>query len=169
MTHAFPTTETRTRYEEFRDGRVAEKKRRMSLFEFENGKVALYDFDSEQYRSPIRRNTLKIQGVRGEVIDGRVYYLDGDNAGREGELRRESGKISFGDRVLLQVPYSDRGLSDDEIAIATLMRETGDYAGGLAPSPYPLQEALQDAYMALKMQEAEDAKASVTSGKESWM
>ena len=48
----------------------------VAVFEFESGKVAWYDFDSEQYRSPIRKNMIKVQGVRGELINNELYYLD---------------------------------------------------------------------------------------------
>ena len=48
----------------------------------ESGKVAWYDFDSEQYRSPIRKNMIKVQGVRGELINDELYYLDDKNEGQ---------------------------------------------------------------------------------------
>ena len=73
-TYEFPTTETLSRYEEIHDGRIADKKRRIAVFEFDNGKVAVYDFDSEQYRSPIRKNTYKIQGVM--IIDLFDFLMD---------------------------------------------------------------------------------------------
>ena len=66
-TYEFPTTQTLTRYDKFTDGRIAGKKRCVATFEFESGKVAWYDFDSEQYRSPIRKNTLKVQGEIGRA------------------------------------------------------------------------------------------------------
>ena len=52
--------------------------------------MAWYDFDSEQYRSPIRKNTLKVQGVRGELIDDCVYYLDENNEGQTGRIITDS-------------------------------------------------------------------------------
>ena len=77
----FATTETKNRYETFTDGRIAMKKRALALFTFENGKVAVYDFDSEQYHSTIRGNMLKIQGLRGEI------------QGRRGEVRELQGEV----------------------------------------------------------------------------
>lgn len=65
--YAFPVMETASRYEHFTDGRVADKSRDMVTIEFESGKVAFYDFSSEQYRSGIRSNYVKAQGVRGEL------------------------------------------------------------------------------------------------------
>ena len=75
----FATTETKNRYETFTDGRVGMKKRTVALFEFDNEKAAIYDFDSEQYHSTIRANMLKIQGRRGEIQGGVVRFLDEKN------------------------------------------------------------------------------------------
>lgn len=142
-TYEFPTTETLTRYEHFTDGRIANKKRTVATFEFENGKVAFYDFDSEQYRSPIRKNTLKIQGVRGEIIDHKVYYLDEKNEGKEEE-------ITFATTGLAQ-KATEKNLSQDETAIATMMQKMYAYTQGDGANPYPLEEAILDSYMAIMM------------------
>ncbi|MBR0030763.1 MAG: Gfo/Idh/MocA family oxidoreductase [Treponema sp.] len=145
-TYEFPTTETLTRYEHFTDGRIASKKRTVATFEFKNGKVAFYDFDSEQYRSPIRKNTLKIQGVRGEIIGRKVYYLDEKNEGREGEISFET---AWGVRE-----FTEKNFSHDEMAIASLMQKMYSYVQGKAANPYPLEEAVQDSFMAILMQKS---------------
>ncbi len=168
-TYLFPTTETLTRYEKISDGRVADKKRTVATFEFENGKVAFYDFDSEQYRSPIRKNTLKIQGVRGEIIDNKVYFLDQNNEGRESQIQIESRlvkrdrqnpnfqeieeveKITFEGEILYQAPFGLCGLSQDETAIASLMYKTYLFSKSQEETPYSLEESIQDSYMAIMM------------------
>lgn len=134
----FETTETFTRYEHFTDGRSAPKKRCVAVFEFENGKVAFYDFDSEQYRSPIRKNSLKIQGARGEIIDGKIFYLDSKNEACQKSLYSETEEFS-----------------QDESALALLLQEMADYVRGEGKNPYPLEEALQDSFMAILMHKAE--------------
>lgn len=136
--YEFPTARTVTRYERFTDGRVENKKLTVATFEFENGKVAFHDFDSEQYRSPIRKNTLKIQGVRGEIIDQKVYYLDENNEPQECDLPIETF-------------FPGCNFSQDETAIARLMQKTVAYIRGSAPHPYPLEEAIQDAIMGMEM------------------
>ncbi|MCR5303201.1 MAG: hypothetical protein K6E33_01460 [Lachnospiraceae bacterium] len=174
-------TETRTRYEEFSDGRVAQKKQRVAVFEFENGKTAFYDFDSEQYRSPIRKNTLKIRGVRGEIIDDTVYWLDKNNKALREKIKifartvdrddsninfrhvEEIEKITFGDEILYEAPFGLCGLTDDETAIAVLMKQTAEYSRGEAETPYPIWDALQDSYMAIMMQESEGKGMKVES------
>ncbi len=170
--YEFPTTQTLTRYEKFTDGRIAYKKRCVATFEFESGKTAWYDFDSEQYRSPIRKNTIKVQGVRGEIIDNNVYYLDDNN---EGQIKKidtdvriiktqelnpnlssvcEIEKISFGSEVLYEPEFGLCGLSEDETAIAVLMEKTAKYSRGEAESPYSMEDALADAYAAIMLDEA---------------
>lgn len=85
-TYEFVTMETLNRYEHFTDGRTAKKKRTVATFEFDDGKVAFYDFDSEQYRSPIRKNYVKLQGCVGELKDDTFYYLDENYQDRQAKL-----------------------------------------------------------------------------------
>ena len=185
-TYTFATTETMTRYDSYKDGRIADKKRCVATFEFADGKVALYDFDSEQYRSPIRRNTLKLQGSRGEIIDRTVYYLDEKNEPQTSEIRTEKRlveteydnpnlhyveeitDIHFEDDRVYTPEFGLCGLAQDEAAIASLMRRTGAYSRGEATEPYPLKDALQDAYMAILLREADASQSRVSSSKQGW-
>ena len=175
-TYEFPTTETLTRYDSFKDGRVASKKRTVATFEFESGKVAIYDFDSEQYRSPIRKNTIRLQGVRGEIIDDKVYYLNDRNDGvvspitvKQRMVHTDSTNpnlssfieiedIVFEDKSIYRPPFGLCGLSEDETAIATMLEKTALYSRGLGDTPYKLDEAIFDAYMAIMLQRACESK-----------
>lgn len=179
--YEFPTTQTLTRYDKFTDGRTAPKKRCVAVFEFESGKVAWYDFDSEQYRSPIRKNMIKVQGVRGEFINNELYYLDENNVGRKETIVtdinkvmtgngnpnlaqvNEIKKIAFGDKILYEPVWGLRGLSEDETAIATLMCKTAEYSRGQALPPYSLENALADAYAAILLDEAVRTSNKVSS------
>lgn len=179
--YEFPTTQTLTRYDKFADGRTAPKKRCVAVFEFESGKVAWYDFDSEQYRSPIRKNMIKVQGVRGELINNELYYLDENNVGRKETIVtdinkvmtgngnpnlaqvNEIKKIAFGDKILYEPVWGLRGLSEDETAIATLMCKTAEYSRGQALPPYSLENALADAYAAILLDEAVRTSNKVSS------
>ena len=185
-TYQFPTTETLTRYDSYKDGRIADKKRTVATFEFADGKVALYDFDSEQYRSPIRKNTLKLQGSRGEIIDHTVYYLDENNESVLSEIRvdkrgieteyenpnlhyvEEVIGIHFEDSQVYTPEFGLCGLAQDETAVASLMKRTAAYARGDAEEPYPLRDALQDAYMAILLREADSSQSKVSSTKQAW-
>lgn len=179
--YEFPTTQTLTRYDKFTDGRTAPKKRCVAVFEFESEKVAWYDFDSEQYRSPIRKNMIKVQGVRGELINNELYYLDENNVGRKETIVtdinkvmtgngnpnlaqvNEIKKIAFGDKILYEPVWGLRGLSEDETAIATLMCKTAEYSRGQALPPYSLENALADAYAAILLDEAVRTSNKVSS------
>ncbi len=170
--YEFPTTQTVTRYDKYSDGRIASKRRCVATFEFESGKVAWYDFDSEQYRSPIRKNMIKVQGVRGELIDDMLYYLDEGNEGQVKKLDthvqikhtnesnpnlsviREVKKILCGDDILYEPELGIRNLSEDETAIASLMIGTAKYNRGEAEAPYSMEDALADSYAAILLDEA---------------
>lgn len=185
-TYSFPVTETLTRHEEFKDGKTAMKNRVVATFRFANGKVAFYDFDSEQYRSPIRRNTLRLLGPRGEIIDDKVYWLDGSNTGRSAGIEVSARKVrtpydnpnlreieevtsvDFNGERIYGPPFGECALAQDETAMAVMMRETALYGKGLAPSPYPLEEALQDAYAMILLQKACGTGEEVCSEPQIW-
>ena len=185
-TYRFPTTETLTRYERFTDGRVAEKARTAATFEFSDGRVAFYDFDSEQYRSPIRRNHIKVQGTRGELLDDTLCWLDGQNNPVEQHFEtqirmqatddpnpnlaqiREVTSIRLGEEMLYTPPFGLCGLTEDETAIAQLMTATAAYARGEQSEPDSLSHALQDAYMTLLLQAAIRTGSQQSSEPQPW-
>lgn len=166
---SYPVIETLTRYERYTDGRVALKKRGIAAFSFENGKMAVYDFDSEQYRSPIRHSAWKLQGVRGEFMDDTVSWIDSDNLEHTGHIEitarkvetdnpnpnlktfEEICKIQFEGEDIYLPPFGLCGLSQDETAIAGLLYDLGKYIREEGDIPYSLRDALQDSYMAIRM------------------
>lgn len=135
-----PVTDTKTRYETLTDGKVVLKEEKHLVMEFESGKVAFYDFMSEQYRSGIRKPHVLVRGTRGEICDDMLYYLDENNLACE-------KKISY------EKPYEMQGLNEDETAIANLMLGMKDYAQG-GKEVYPIKEALEDAYLSVLMTQA---------------
>ncbi|SEW38013.1 Gfo/Idh/MocA family protein [[Clostridium] fimetarium] len=157
--HKYPVTETLTRYESLFDGRVADKERDRLTFEFENGKMAFYDFSSIQYRSTIRSLYMQVQGIKGEMVNDTFRYLDEENMSHESEItieKFESGQIEsvkFEGKSVYQCPYNDCGLSEDETAIAGLMSGMKEYSL-TCKEVYPLADAMQDAYITILMQEA---------------
>ncbi|MCH5257873.1 MAG: Gfo/Idh/MocA family oxidoreductase [Lachnospiraceae bacterium] len=181
-TFTFPTVETMSRYEQFTDGRIADKKRTVAVFEFEDGKVGLYDFDSEQYRSPIRHNYLNIRGPRGEIKDDKIYFLNQDNlsecasienfAHSTGVLNVQNPELSYDEKTMGE-EYTK--LSADEQAIAKVMfgiaayaREEKGYDSRIAGTSYSLKSALQDTYMAILLQQAVAGGQTVKSTEQPW-
>ena len=46
------------------------------------------------------------------------------------------------------------GLSEDETAIAVMMKNTAEYSRGNASAPYSMEDALADAYAAILLKKA---------------
>lgn len=118
-------------------------------------KTVQIDFSREQYFSPIRTGSLLLRGTRGELCDGILRYLDeNDRAVTLPLTRTDYGKgtnldgfaharIMAGTRTLYETPFPLARLTDEEVAIATVLRDMARYAKGGAPF-YPLGEARQD-------------------------
>lgn len=172
---SFPSVQTLSRYEEFKDGRISETKRMLAKFVFDQGAVCIYDFDSDQYRSTIRSSHMKLQGVKGEFFDdairridenGEVHHekldirtrtvrTDSDNPNFREYISTES--ISFQNEILYEPPFGYPGLSDDEAALAELLRQMDAWVKGNGENPYPLKEALADSYAAILMRKAAES------------
>jgi len=169
VTKGFETTLTRTRYEVITDGRTEIKNRTIALVEFEDGKTALYDFDSEQYRSPIRHNFIRLAGTRGEIYNNTVYWLDENNKPQHSELEikkrkvvtdsenpnlkefEEITEIGCNGKVLYTPPFGICSLSEDETAMAIMLYESGLYAKKTGNCPYSLEKAVADARFRIRM------------------
>lgn len=135
-----PITDTKTRYETLTDGKVVDKEEKHLVMEYENGKLAFYDFMSDQYRSGIRKPHILVRGTRGEICDDMLYYLDENNLACEKKITYEN-------------PYARIGLSEDEAAIATLLLGMQNFVKEGIPV-YPMEDALEDAYVSYLMTKA---------------
>lgn len=102
---------------------------RVIVFNF-NEKTAIYDFNGEQYFSPIRRDRLLIRGTRGEISNNTVRYFNEDGHLVEGEIVLKTAgllegfyndRIVFGDKVLYDFPFKEARLSEEECAIANCL------------------------------------------------
>ncbi|MEH7116249.1 Gfo/Idh/MocA family oxidoreductase [Neobacillus vireti] len=161
----FDVTDTYGREGMIFDGEISSCRRDRLTFEFDNGKVAFFDFsDPAQYHSFIRTRQLTVQGVRGEIDDLTVRYLTSENIPVTQELNRiDLGKynnqqwshlgIMLGEQFLYKSPFTNARLNDDEIAVATCMLLMGEYLA-TGKEFYSLKEALQDTYISLMMEEA---------------
>jgi predicted dehydrogenase len=149
--YSFFVTETDSREGAILDGRVAKKDRVRLSFDFEGNKAAFYDFSGVQYHSYIRTTHLNVQGVRGEINDFTLRYLNDKNEPQQEEMVIGYNKV----------------LSEDETAIAKCLLgmkryiETGEEF-------YPLAEALQDAYWTILMKQAVETGEKIYSQKQIW-
>ena len=133
--------ETDSRWGPVEHGPLAEKTLQRHTLEFAGGGVAFLDFCSVQYHSYLRTTHLNVQGARGELDDLTLRCLD------------PAGQPVCRTLAVPEGPFAGRGLSEDELAIATLMDGMGAYCAG-GPEVYPLAGALQDAYLGLLMDRA---------------
>lgn len=163
--HFFRVTETFGRDGMNFDGETFLCPRDRLTLEFENGKVAFFDFsDPAQYHSFIRTRHIAVQGTRGEISDTTIRYLTEENIPVTENLNRidlgvynnqgwSHFAIMLGQRFLYRSPYPNARLNDDEIAVASCLEGMSHYLDtGIVF--YSLQDALQDTYLSLRMEEA---------------
>ncbi|MBD5460557.1 MAG: Gfo/Idh/MocA family oxidoreductase [Lachnospiraceae bacterium] len=159
-------------------GQMLHTQRELASLEFENGKTAIYDFIGEQYNSVIRTRRLNIQGVRGEINDFTVRFLNGQNEGAEGTIRRidrgvlgNSGwyhlGMQFGERFIYKNPFPDVRMNDDEIAVAQCLVEMKRYLE-TGEEFSSLRDALQDTYLSFVMEKCVQERITMTTENQEW-
>lgn len=127
----------------------------------------------------IRDPRVLVRGERGEIFnDTAVYLRDFLTPVRVNFLRHETGEhgnlaghylrgIQAGEEWIYRNPVAPARLFDDEIAMATCLLRMADYARGGDPF-YPLEEACQDHYLALAMEEAARTGQAITTETQAW-
>ena len=155
-----PVAETDSRAGAILDGRETMGARDTAYITFSAGQTAVYDFCPVQYRSYIRSRHLTVRGTRGEWTDTLVMHLDQENRPQRSFLLPE---IPEKYRALDTQALRDERRNwraelapdtvQDEFAIASLLMDMKEYLAG-GPSPYPLDEAMEDAWFWLLMQKA---------------
>lgn len=143
----------------FRNGEVDNKtyqdsRHTIKIFDF-GGKAAVYDFDAEQYFSPIRTDHLLIRGDRGEIENDTVRYFNQDNKFAESKIVQHksgnldglyNGNITFENQVLYNSPFSVARLSDEETAIADTLTKMDEYLK-TGKEFYGFEKALNDFFL----------------------
>ncbi|WP_148929450.1 Gfo/Idh/MocA family protein [Paenibacillus methanolicus] len=158
---------------------VADSVQDLAIFRFDGGRAAVFDFAKEQYFSWIRSNRLLVRGERGEIKDDEVRYLaDYRTPLRMALTRVDTGHggnlegychtgVTLGAEWVYRNPFAPGRLSDDEIAIATVLARMGEYAEG-GPSFYSFAEAAQDHYLSLMMHRALETGETVRTEAMPW-
>lgn len=178
--YKFDVTETYGRDGMVFDGETFSCSRDRLTMEFDNGKVAFFDFsDPAQYHSFIRTRQVNIQGVRGEIDDMTVRYLTAANTPVTQELHRiDMGiynnqewthyGIMLGENFLYKTPFINARLNDDEIAVASCLIKMYQYVKE-GVEFYPLKDALQDMYISIMMEEAyKEPNKEIRTEKQIW-
>lgn len=155
------------------DGRMGTETRTFAQFAYADGKLGLYDFSGTQYHSAIRTNHVRLLGTRGEVFDDEVRWADENGRPRMGkiELRRDvaTGTVCAadfdGERVYENPFRSDVTMTEDEIAVADVLRRMGDVVrngGAFYPAKY------RDAYLTCMLEWAAESGEAVTAERMPW-
>jgi predicted dehydrogenase len=142
--------------------------------------IGTYDFTAGQWWHPLRRRHVVVRGSRGEVVGTSVVWAGEDGRPLDAPLvRRQTGldgdldgadldTFTCAGRTLYVNPYRGTRLSDEEIAVATLVERTLRWRHGEADPPYPLAEGCQDQLLSLAIGEAAATGMPVTTRSEPW-
>lgn len=129
------------------------------------GRTGLYEFDFEQYFSPIRPRHVEAYGLRGQLADDRLSYVTGPRKASSGSLHRSAtgadgdlegwfvDSISWADDVLWQNRFRGARLNDDEIAVAEVMHRMSGFAAG-GEQFYGAADGCHDQFLSLTIDEA---------------
>lgn len=138
----------------------------LATIDFGDGRMGLYDFTWNQWHNQLRHRRIVVRGSRGEIVDDRVVHLAAPEAVINSQItRRQLGydldldgyateHLSLGTEVLWSNPFPRQRFSDEEIAIADMLVDTGTWATGAGAPSYPLAEAMQDHAITLAIREA---------------
>lgn len=144
------------------------------------GRSGLYDFTDNQWHNRLRHRRVLVRGSHGEIADDHVVRYAGPRTILEGRLTRgqlghdlnleghDTELISFDGTVAWRNRFVGARFSDEEIAIASVLAASGDWARDGAPAPYPLAEACQDQLVGLAIEESVRTGAPVRTEVESW-
>lgn len=133
--------------------------RLLATLDFGDGRLGFQDFDSNQYFSWIRGSRLRVRGTRGEIDDEVLRWLIDHATPMQGRIeRREGGTRTNLEGKILHGHVADGAwcqrnpypvpLSDDHLAMATVLERMGAYARG-GPGFYDLAEACHDHWLDL--------------------
>lgn len=151
----------------------------IALLDFGDGRTGLYDFTDNQWWNPLLARRVVVRGSLGEIVDDTVTRWTADGPVTSPLVHRRSGidldlagndlqQISFDGRVVYRNPWTGTRLSEDDIAVASLLAEAGAWARGEGPAPYPLAEACQDHALGLAIEESARTGADVVVADEPW-
>lgn len=172
--YSWPIAVTQNRDGVLQRGNVSGNGRVRAEFVFESGKIGFYDFCGIQYNSHIRSRHLNVQGVRGEIDDNHVYYLDEDNYPISetltpvvDQIHPGIASIGFAGKTVYRNPFDTNVLTEDETAIARHLVGMAEYIES-GRELYPLADAMQDAYLTIILKKAIESGETVTSADQIW-
>ena len=161
-------------------GEIVSDRRKRAEFVFEDGKVGFFDFSGEQYFNYFRTRHMNVRGEYGEIYDTRLVIKGEDSFPLNGEMIRDElgqysnlegcglRRLTWNGRTIYENPYyREACLSDDEIAMAGILDGMMRYIQ-TGEEVYPLEEALQDTYLYLMMDQAIESGEMVKACAADW-
>lgn len=124
-------------------------------------RTGLYDFTDNQWHNQLRHRNIAVRGSLGEIQNDSVVHWDGPGRVLTSPIVRQMSGLDlnlegfdtqffqFEGEVLWKNSYEGARLSDEDLAVVTMMEQMGRYVKGEGPPPYPLAEALQDTAISL--------------------
>lgn len=151
----------------------------IATLDFGDGRMGLYDFVDNQWWNPILSRRIVIRGSHGELVDDTVRRFEGAEVITSPITYRRTGvdlnlegndvaSAAFEGRIVYRNPWVGTRLSEDDIAVASLLELTGRWARGEGAEPYPLADACQDHLLGLAIGEAARTGADVRVGRDVW-
>ena len=139
-----------------REGVLPEKKildteQQIKIYKFKKATV-VYDYNKEQYFSPIRKDRILIRGTNGEIENNNVRYFNSDKEFVSEDIKTVmSGlldgfyfdKIIFNGNVVFDYPFKQARLSEEEIAIAHCLVKMKEYTD-TGKEFYSFKKAFED-------------------------
>jgi predicted dehydrogenase len=163
------------------DPQATEQERTTTIATLDFGdRMGLYNFVENQWWNPLRNRRIVIRGSQGELVDNTVtrlveptspvdstliYRRTGVDMNLEGN---EVVHVSFDGQVVYRNPWVGTRLSEDDIAVASMLAAEGAWVRGEGPQPYPLAQACQDHAIGLAIEESARTGADVRVAKEVW-
>ncbi len=155
------------------------RKTTLATLDFGGGRMGLYDFVENQWWNPLLSRRIVVRGELGEIADDTVRRLTGDGVLVSPITYRRTGidmnlegndlvSASFEGRLVYKNPWVGSRLSEDDIAVASLLEETGRWARSEGPEPYPLAEACQDHLLGLAIEESARTGNDVHVTRQAW-
>ena len=152
----------------------------LAWIDFGAGRMGNYDFTENQWWNPVRPDHLLVRGSTGEIFDETVVRMADDVTPVTSRIERSMTGIgmnyegldfthlSLDGQVVFRNQYEGGRLSDDDIAVATLLDQMGAWTRGEARPPYPLAEACHDHAIGLAIVEAAASGVPITVGEQPW-
>jgi predicted dehydrogenase len=140
----------------------------IATLDFGGGRSGVYDFTDNQTRNQLRSRRLLVRGSHGEVQDDQVVRLAAPRTITRTRIERSpEGDLALGGEIFFRNPWKGLRFNDDEIATASLLRATADWARGAGKPPYPLVDGLHDHRIGLAIEEASTTGETVVVAEES--